>query len=86
MAFWEYKIITSGVHGFASPSLLEKHLNTLGRDEWEIIHFQTQPDNPLAFHGLARRSTQRDWTPPEMLPSAPPAGAPPKPATPLMAP
>ncbi|OAM86959.1 hypothetical protein OH491_14945 [Termitidicoccus mucosus] len=81
MALWEYKIITSGAHGFANPSLLEKHLNTLGKDEWEIIHFQTQPDNPLAFHGLARRSTQRDWTPPETPAAA--AGAPPKPAVSL---
>jgi hypothetical protein len=78
MALWEYKIITSGAHGFANPSLLEKHLNTLGKDEWEIIHFQTQPDNPLAFHGLARRSTQRDWTPPEMPSGS--AGAPSRPA------
>jgi len=30
MALWEYKVITSGLHGFASPSLLEAHLNTLG--------------------------------------------------------
>ena len=62
MALWEYKVITSGKGGFASPALLEKFLNDLGRDEWEIVHFQTLPDNFLAFTGLARRSTQRDWT------------------------
>jgi hypothetical protein len=66
MALWEYKVITSGLHGFASPALLETHLNSLGKDEWEIIHFQTQPNNPLAFNGLARRSTMRDWVPPEV--------------------
>jgi hypothetical protein len=65
MALWEYKVITSGLHGFASPSLLEAHLNALGKDEWEIINFQTLPNNPLAFNGLARRSTTRDWAPPE---------------------
>jgi len=65
MALWEYKVITSGPHGFASPSLLEAHLNALGKDEWEIIHFQTLPNNSLAFNGLARRSTTRDWVPPE---------------------
>jgi len=65
MALWEYKIITSGLHGFASPSLLEAHLNALGKDEWEIINFQTLPNNPLAFNGLARRATTRDWVPPE---------------------
>lgn len=65
MALWEYKVITSGLHGFASPSLLEAHLNALGKDEWEIINFQTLPNNPLAFNGLARRSTTRDWIPPE---------------------
>src|SRR5215207_4379639 len=88
MALWEYKVITSGLHGFASPALLETHLNTLGKDEWEIIHFQTQPNNPLAFNGLARRSTMRDWAPPEIAvvaspprPSAyEPAPAPAKPA------
>jgi hypothetical protein len=61
MPNWEYKIITSGSLGFASPQLLEQHLNQLGRDEWEIVHFQTKPDNPLAFHGLARRPVIRDW-------------------------
>lgn len=62
MSLWEYKVITSGKGGFATPALLEKFMNDLGRDEWEIIHFQTQPDNFLSFTGLARRSTQRDWT------------------------
>ena len=55
MPNWEYKIITSGSLGFASPQLLEQHLNQLGREEWEIIHFQNRPENPLAFTGLARR-------------------------------
>lgn len=62
MAHWEYKVITSGKGGFASPAMLEKFLNDLGREEWEIIHYLTPPDNALAFTGLARRSTQRDWT------------------------
>ena len=62
MPLWEYKVITSGKGGFATPALLEKFLNDLGRDEWEIIHYTPQPDNPLSFTGLARRSTQRDWT------------------------
>lgn len=62
MSLWEYKVITSGKGGFATPALLEKFLNDLGREEWEIIHFQTPPENFLAFTGLARRSTQRDWT------------------------
>ena len=62
MSLWEYKVITSGKGGFATPALLEKFMNDLGRDEWEIVHFQTQPDNFLSFTGLARRSTQRDWT------------------------
>ena len=62
MSVWEYKIISSGKGGFATPALLEKFLGDLGRDEWEIIHFQSPADNPLAFSGLARRTTQRDWT------------------------
>lgn len=62
MSLWEYKVISSGKGGFATPVLLEKFLNDLGRDEWEIIDFRTQPDNALAFSGLARRPTQRDWT------------------------
>ena len=62
MALWEYKVITSGKGGFATPALLESFLNQLGTEEWEIIEFRTQPDNPLAFQGLARRPTQRDWT------------------------
>lgn len=62
MSLWEYKVITSGKGGFVSPALMEKFLNDLGKDEWEIIAFHSQPDNLLAFTGLARRSTQRDWT------------------------
>jgi hypothetical protein len=62
MSLWEYKVISSGKGGFATPALLEKFLNDLGRDEWEIIEFRTASDNALAFSGLARRSTQRDWT------------------------
>jgi hypothetical protein len=62
MALWEYKVISSGKGGFATPALLEKFLNDTGKDQWEIIEFHTAPDNPLAFSGLARRPTQRDWT------------------------
>ena len=72
MPNWEYKVITSGSLGFASLQLLEQHLNQLGKEEWEIIHFQTRPDNPLAFHGLARRPVNRDWA----VDTAPPAGFP----------
>ena len=62
MSLWEYKVFTSGKGGFASPALMEKFLNDLGKDEWEIVAFQPQPENLLAFSGLARRSTQRDWS------------------------
>ena len=62
MANWEYKVISSGKGGFASPTLMEKFINDLGQDQWEIINFHTAPDNPLAFTGLARRTTLRDWT------------------------
>jgi hypothetical protein len=62
MANWEYKVISSGKGGFASPALMEKFINDLGQDQWEIINFHTAPDNPLAFTGLARRTTLRDWT------------------------
>lgn len=62
MSLWEYKAITSGKGGFATPALLESYLNQLGADEWEIIDYRTQPENPLAFAGLARRPTQREWT------------------------
>lgn len=86
MALWEYKVITSGPHGFASPTLLEAHLNALGKDEWEIIHFQTLPNNALAFHGLARRSTTRDWAPPEAaVVTAPKTMAWEQPVTPVVA-
>ncbi len=62
MSLWEYKVISSGKGGFATPALLEKFLNDLGREEWEIVEFRSLPENALAFTGLARRSTQRDWT------------------------
>ncbi|MCF3651309.1 hypothetical protein [Synoicihabitans lomoniglobus] len=62
MAIWEYKVISSGKGGFATPQLLENFINEIGKDEWEIIDYRPAADNPLAFTGLARRSTQRDWT------------------------
>ncbi len=62
MALWEYKVITSGKGGFASATMLESFLNQLGKDEWEIIDFRTDPTNSLVFNGLARRPTQREWT------------------------
>ncbi|MES1167974.1 MAG: hypothetical protein ABUL61_02270, partial [Oleiharenicola lentus] len=62
MSNWEYRIISSGKGGFASPALMEKFLNDLGGENWEIISFHQPPDNMLAFHGLARRSAQKDWT------------------------
>ena len=74
MSSWEYKLISSGPLGFASMKLLEEHLGQLGRDEWEIINFTTKPDNPLVFHGLARRPVVRDWFPPA---AAKPAYTPP---------
>jgi hypothetical protein len=39
MSLWEYKVITSGKGGFATPALLEKFLNDLGRDEWVTTEF-----------------------------------------------
>ncbi len=74
MSSWEYKLISSGPLGFASMKLLEEHLGQLGKDEWEIINFTTKPDNPLVFHGLARRPVARDWFPPA---AAKPAYTPP---------
>lgn len=62
MANWEYKVIGSGKGGFASPALMEKFLNDLGKEQWEIIDFHSAPENLLAFTGLARRPTERDWT------------------------
>ncbi|MCU0792007.1 MAG: hypothetical protein MUE42_03975 [Opitutaceae bacterium] len=62
MALWEYKVISSGKGGFASATMLETYLNQLGKDEWEIVDFRTDPANALAFNGLARRPTQREWT------------------------
>jgi len=62
MALWEYKVITSGKGGFASATMLESYLNQLGKDEWEIIDFRADSTNSLAFQGLARRPTQREWT------------------------
>jgi len=74
MSSWEYKLISSGPLGFASMKLLEEHLGQLGKDEWEIVNFTTKPDNPLVFHGLARRPVARDWFPPA---AAKPAYTPP---------
>ena len=55
MSLWEYKVITSGKGGFVSPVLMEKFLNDLGKDEWEIIAIHSQPETLMALRGLARR-------------------------------
>ena len=57
MSLWEYKVITSGKGGFATPAMLEKFLNDLGRDEWEIVEYHSTPDNLLAFTGLIRSTS-----------------------------
>src|SRR6478736_573562 len=62
MSNWEYKVISSGKGGFASPALMEKFLNDRGQENWEIVSFHQTIDNALAFHGLARRTTLKDWT------------------------
>jgi hypothetical protein len=62
MAIWEYKVISSGKGGFVGAKPLENFLNDFGKDEWEIIDYRPAADNPFAFTGLARRSTQREWT------------------------
>ena len=54
MAIWEYKVISSGKGGFATPVMMEKFLNDLGKEEWEIIEFTTPADNPLADPQLVR--------------------------------
>ncbi len=39
MANWEYKVISSGKGGFASPALMEKFINDLGKEvkmPWEL--------------------------------------------------
>ncbi len=77
MPSWEYKLISSGPLGFASMQLLEQHLSQLGKDEWEIINFTSKPDNPLVFHGLARRPVARDWFPPAATPAKPAVPMPP---------
>lgn len=69
MATWEYKVLSSGKMGMASMALLEQFLNDLGKQQWEIVNWQTAPDDPLRFTGLARRAILRDWAPDEM-PSA----------------
>jgi len=66
MANWEYKVLSSGKHGMATMAALEQHLNDLGQQQWEIITWQTAPDNALLFSGLARRPILRDWKPDEM--------------------
>ena len=51
MSVWEYKVISSGKGGFATPALMESFLNQLGKDEWEIIHFATPRKGPWEWGG-----------------------------------
>lgn len=64
---WEYKIVDSdnaekgGFLKARSIEQVEKYLNELGRQGWEIIDidFQmdaTMPGGPTHFHGLAKRA------------------------------
>ena len=66
MAHWEYKVLSGGKMGLGSMSMLEQFLNDLGQQQWEIISWQTDPETPLKFTGLARRPIIRDIAPEEM--------------------
>jgi AraC-like DNA-binding protein len=62
MAVWEYKVISSGKGGFATPALLESFLNQLGTDEWEIVEFRGSPTTPWpsrAWRGARPSATGR---------------------------
>jgi len=63
MSLWEYKMITSGRGGFASPGAHGK-ISERSRQRRLGDRFVSKfsRDNILAFNGLARRTTQRDWT------------------------
>ena len=41
MAHWEYKVITSGKGGFASPAMLEKFLNSFAFPIWSLYYCNT---------------------------------------------
>ena len=56
MAVWEYKVISSGKGGFATPALLESFLNQLGTDEWAVSY--THLDTPTVGQKLDLRSAQ----------------------------
>ncbi|TVR53914.1 MAG: hypothetical protein EA425_02615, partial [Puniceicoccaceae bacterium] len=63
MSLWEYKILSSQQLQINSLTILESFLNRLGRDQWEIVSWQTEAGNPLNFQGLARRPTFPEWIP-----------------------
>lgn len=66
MAHWDYKVLSGGKMGLGSMSMLEQFLNELGQQQWEVISWQTDPESPLKFAGLARRPILRDLAPNEM--------------------
>jgi hypothetical protein len=66
MANWEYKVLSGGKMGLGSMAMLEQFLNELGQQQWEVISWQTDPETPLKFTGLARRPIVRDIAPGEM--------------------
>jgi hypothetical protein len=66
MANWEYKVLSGGKMGLGSMAMLEQFLNELGQQQWEVVSWQTDPETPLKFSGLARRPILRDITPAEM--------------------
>jgi hypothetical protein len=66
MANWEYKVLSGGKMGLGSMSMLEQFLNELGQQQWEVVSWQTDPETPLKFSGLARRPILRDISPGEM--------------------
>ena len=52
--------------GLGSMAMLEQFLNELGQQQWEVVSWQTDPETPLKFNGLAKRPILRDITPAEM--------------------
>ena len=58
MKKWEYKLIDSTQTGGSSREALEKYLDTLGDEGWEVVGFQVSNIWRANFNGIAKREKQ----------------------------
>lgn len=67
MTKWEYRVLdskhadSSGFLKIATPEAVERYLNGLGADGWEVVNLDFHEGIGTAFVGVAKRPATDEW-------------------------